>query len=45
MTYLKYTFYLNYLRRDTGFKDKLISYYFRRGYANAINSIYSYIIL
>ncbi|KAG4436738.1 hypothetical protein IFR05_007792 [Cadophora sp. M221] len=37
MAYSKYAFYLNRLGRDTGFEDKLTSYCFRRGCANAIN--------
>ncbi|KAK0105971.1 hypothetical protein ONS95_004480 [Cadophora gregata] len=37
MTYSKYAFYLNRLGRDAGFEDKLTSYCFRRGCANAID--------
>ncbi|PVH71691.1 hypothetical protein DL98DRAFT_520924, partial [Cadophora sp. DSE1049] len=40
MTYSKYAFYLNRLGRDAGLEDKLTSYCFRRGCANAIDSIY-----
>jgi hypothetical protein len=40
MTYSKYAFYLNRLGRDAGFEDKLTSYCFRRGCANAIDGIY-----
>ncbi|PVH69879.1 hypothetical protein DL98DRAFT_578123 [Cadophora sp. DSE1049] len=37
MAYSKYAFYLNRLGRDAGFEDKLTSYCFRRGCANAID--------
>jgi len=37
MTYSKYAFYLNRLGRDAGFEDKLMSYCFRQGCANAID--------
>jgi Protein of unknown function (DUF3435) len=37
MTYPTYAFYLDRLGRDTGFEDKLTSYCFRRGTANAVN--------
>ena len=40
MTYSKYAFYLNRLGRDAGFEDKLTSYCFRRGCANAIDGMY-----
>ncbi|CZR51447.1 uncharacterized protein PAC_01323 [Phialocephala subalpina] len=39
MPYSKYAFYLNRLKQDAGFEDKLTSYYFRRGYTNAIDVI------
>ncbi|PMD60181.1 uncharacterized protein K444DRAFT_528894, partial [Hyaloscypha bicolor E] len=45
ISYLKYIFYLNCLGQDAGFKNRLISYYFRRDYTNIINSMYpNYII-
>jgi hypothetical protein len=40
MTYSKYAVYLNRLGRDSGFEDKLTSYCFRRGCANAIDGMY-----
>jgi hypothetical protein len=40
ITYSKYAFYLNRPGRDAGFKDKLTSYCFRRGCANAIDGMY-----
>ncbi|KAH7317278.1 hypothetical protein BKA65DRAFT_411120, partial [Rhexocercosporidium sp. MPI-PUGE-AT-0058] len=40
IAYSKYAYYLNRLKRDAGFEDKLTSYYFRRGYINTIDSIY-----
>jgi hypothetical protein len=39
MPYSMYAFYLNRLGRDTGFEDRLTSYCFRRGCANAINGM------
>ncbi|PVH69256.1 hypothetical protein DL98DRAFT_439439 [Cadophora sp. DSE1049] len=36
MTYPTYAFYLDRLGRNTGFKDQLTSYCFRRGTANAV---------
>ncbi|PVH68554.1 hypothetical protein DL98DRAFT_440971, partial [Cadophora sp. DSE1049] len=41
MTYSKYAFYLNRLSQDAGFKNKLTSYCFRRGYTNAINRVFN----
>jgi hypothetical protein len=38
MLYLTYAFYLERLREDTGLEEKLTSYCFRGGLANAINS-------
>jgi hypothetical protein len=40
ITYTTYCSYIDRLRKDTGFEDKLTTYYFRRGTANAIDSIY-----
>jgi hypothetical protein len=40
MTYSKNAFYLNRVGRDAGFEDKLTSYCFRRGCANAIDGMY-----
>ena len=37
MPYSTYAFYLERLGEDTGFEEKLTSYCFRRGLANAIN--------
>ena len=37
MPYSTYAFYLERLGEDTGLKEKLTSYCFRRGLANAIN--------
>ncbi|KAA8574662.1 hypothetical protein EYC84_003912 [Monilinia fructicola] len=37
MTYSTYAFYIDRLARDTGFEDKLTSYCFRRGTANAVD--------
>ncbi|KAH8800214.1 hypothetical protein F5884DRAFT_838162 [Xylogone sp. PMI_703] len=37
MTYQTYAFYINRLGRNTGFEDKLTSYCFRRGRANALD--------
>ncbi|RFU29061.1 hypothetical protein B7463_g7279, partial [Scytalidium lignicola] len=39
MTYQTYAFYINRLGRDTGFEDKLTSYCFRRGTANALDGV------
>src|SRR5450432_146653 len=39
MPYSNYAFYIDRLGRDTGFEDKLTSYCFRRGTANAIDSV------
>ncbi|KUJ06358.1 uncharacterized protein LY89DRAFT_678904 [Mollisia scopiformis] len=39
MTYSTYAFYLGRLGKDTGLEDKLISYCFRRGTANAVNGV------
>jgi hypothetical protein len=39
MTYPTYAFYLDRLGRDAGFEDKLTSYCFRRGTANAVNGM------
>jgi hypothetical protein len=40
MTYSTYAFYIDRLGKDTGFEDKLTSYCFRRGTANAVDGIY-----
>jgi hypothetical protein len=40
MTYPTYAFYIGRLGRDTGMEEKVTSYVFRRGTANAINGIY-----
>ncbi len=40
MTYQTYRFYVDRLGRDTGFEDKLTTYCFRRGTANAIDGMY-----
>jgi hypothetical protein len=45
MTYPKYAFYLNRIGRDAGFEDRLTSYCFRRGCANAIDGMYSGVTL
>jgi hypothetical protein len=37
MTYSTYAFYLERLGDDTGFEEKLTSYCFRRGTANAVD--------
>jgi len=39
MTYSTYAFYLNRLGRDAGFEDKLTSYCFRQGTANAVDGM------
>ena len=39
MPYSTYAFYLQRLGEDTGLEEKLTSYCFRRGLANAINGI------
>jgi hypothetical protein len=41
MSYLNYVFYIDYLRRDTGFEDKLTSYCFCQSTTNAIDSVVS----
>jgi len=41
MPYPNYAFYIDRLGRDTGFEDKLTSYCFRRGTANAIDGVAS----
>ena len=40
MTYSTYAFYLDRLGIDTGLEDKLTSYCFRRGTANAVNGMH-----
>jgi hypothetical protein len=45
MTYSTYTFYIDRLGKDTGFEDKLTSYCFRRGTANAIDGMYFLLFL
>jgi hypothetical protein len=40
ITYLTYAFYIDCLGRDASFKEKLTSYCFYQGTANAINSIF-----
>lgn len=40
MPYSTYAFYLERLGKDTGLEEKLTSYCFRRGLANAINGEY-----
>jgi hypothetical protein len=40
MTYSTYASYIDRLGRDTGFEEKLTSYCFRRGTANAIDGMY-----
>jgi hypothetical protein len=40
MTYGTYFCYVDRLGKDTGFEDKLTTYCFRRGTANAIDSMY-----
>lgn len=41
MTYSTYAFYIDRLGKDTGFEDKLTSYCFRRGTANAVDGVAS----
>ena len=45
MPYSTYAFYLERLRQDTRLEEKLTSYCFCRGLANAINSRYREISL
>ena len=40
MTYPTCAFYINRLGYDACLEDKLTSYYFRRGTANAVNGMY-----
>jgi hypothetical protein len=40
MTYSTYCSYIDRLGKDTGFEDKLTTYCFRRGTANAIDGMY-----
>jgi hypothetical protein len=40
MTYSTYAFYIDRLGSDASFEDKLTSYCFRQGTANAINGMY-----
>ncbi len=39
MPYPNYAFYIDRLGKDTGFEEKLTSYCFRQGTANAINGV------
>jgi hypothetical protein len=40
MTYATYCSYIDRLGKDTGFEDKLTTYCFRQGTANAIDGMY-----
>ncbi|KAJ8058423.1 hypothetical protein OCU04_012612 [Sclerotinia nivalis] len=40
MSYSTYAFYIDRLGKDTGFEDKLTSYCFRRGTANAVDGMH-----
>jgi len=45
MTYSFYAFCIDRLGWDVGFEEKVTSYIFRRGMANAINGMYSPVAL